>query len=182
MVFTAGADPKFIVGIDTSKTYTAASGASTATDWSNLPFTPGQVVSRRGADGFTRNFKFVLVEDLALVAGNLVCYTTDDNNYEVTADRSGGTSDNNKPAGLALVACTDGLYCWIQTAGPNLVAITTDGGLTADEPIIAHASTDGGAESGANSDNPNIMFGYALDADASTTLAIGKVMLGCAGG
>lgn len=182
MSFTGGANTLMVAGIDTTKTYTPTSGAGTVTDVSNLPYTLGTVVARKGSDGQMRRYKFVLVEDAALVSGQLVCYTTDDNDYEVTNDRSGGTSDNNKPAGLAVQAIADGSCGWIQTAGLNDVAITTDGSVAADEPLIAHATTDGGADSGANTDNPNIFFGYAQDADTGTSLAAGLVMLDCPGG
>lgn len=182
MTFSGGANGLMVAGIDTSQTYTPKSGSGTVTDVSNLPYTLGTVISRKGSDGFTRRYKFVLVEDAALAAGNLVCYTTDDNNYEVTKDRADGTSDNSKPAGLAIVAIADGDCGWIQTAGLNEATITTDGSVAADEPLIAHATTDGGADSGANTDTPNKFFGYALDADATNDLVAGKVMLECPGG
>ena len=72
MPFSGGTDTKFVAGIDTSKTYTPASGASTVTDMSNVPFTLGQVVTRKGVAGLPCRYKFVLVEDLALVAGLLL--------------------------------------------------------------------------------------------------------------
>lgn len=166
---------------DVTRTYTPASGSGTVTNVSNLPVKLGTVVQGRGTNDATEQvfYKFVLAEDAAIAAGNLVCYTTDDNFYEVTNDRSGGTSDNNKPAGLAITAIADGDCGWIQVRGISQAAITTDGSVAADEPLKAHATTDGGADSGANTDNPNIFFGYALDADASTTLAAGKAYIDC---
>ena len=175
------ANVRAIAGIDTSKTYTPASGASTVTDVSNLPYSLGEVVERKGVNGGICQYKFILVEDLALVAGNAVCYTTDDNNYEVTADRSGGTSDNSKPAGLAIVAIADGLCGWIQTKGLNDVAMVTDGGVAADEALIAHASTDGGLETGATTENASLHFGFAKDADTGSAMPIGTVYLNCPG-
>ena len=65
--------------------------------------TPGTVVER--SDG--RQFQWVLVEDLALTDGATVCYTTDDNAYEVTMDRAGGTSDNEQAAGLCVNAIAE---------------------------------------------------------------------------
>jgi len=166
------------VGVDTTFTQTPASGSGTVTDLSNMRHRPGAIATKM-VDGGEVVYKWVLVEDANVTAGQLLCYTTDDNQYEVTNDRSGGTSDNNKPAGLAVQAITDGDFGWIQIQGISQAAITTDGSVAADEPLIAHATTDGGADSGANTDNPNIFFGYALDADTSTTLAAGLVILQC---
>ena len=102
-----GANTKAVAGADTSLTYTPNGGSGTVTDVSNLPYALGTVIQRI-TSGIERRFKLVLVEDLALAAGNAVCYTTDDNNYEVTADRSGGTSDNGQPGGVGLGTATDG--------------------------------------------------------------------------
>lgn len=169
------------VSPDVTATYTPASGTGTVTDVSNLPWRLGTVIQGRGTNNAAEQvfYKFVLVEDAALVVGDTVCYTTDDNHYEVTKDRSGGTSDNSKPAGLVVTAIPDGDCGWIQVHGISQADITTDGSVAADEPLIAHATTDGGVDSGANTDNANIFFGYALDADASTTLAAGKAYIDC---
>ena len=169
-----------IVSPDTSRTYTPASGASTVTDVSNLPMALGTVVKDKDSNGMEIRWKLVLVEDQALVAGDLVCYTTDDNHYEVTSDRSGGTSDNEQPAGLCVTAIADGKCGWIQTYGPSQAAIVTDGGVTNGESIIPHATTDGGADSStAGTDTPYDSFGQALDDDTGTALAAGKVFLDC---
>ena len=170
-----------IVQHDTTRTYTPASGSGTVTDLTNLPVPPGFRFESR--DGRVR-YKFVLVEDLDLAVGNAVCYTTDDNGYEVTADRSGGTSDNNQPAGLAVVIIVDGDFGWIQTFGLNKVAMLTDGGVSANDDLNAHATTNGGLDTANDADgSPDTpvgqRFGHALDADTSTALAIGEVFLDC---
>lgn len=169
-------DPLMLVGADTTKTYTPASGASTVTDISNLPFSPGATIVKRSG-GIERRYRFFLVEDLDVAAGDVVCFTTDDNGYEVTKDRSGGTSDNNQPAGLAVVAVTDGLFGWFQTYGPNDVAMTTDGSVAAGEIIKPHATTDGGIDSYAATEVEDVGFGQALDADTSTTQPVGTAFL-----
>ena len=96
-----GANIKSIAGCDTSLTYTAASGLSTATDVSNLPYAPGTVISK--SDGaMEKRYKLCLIEDAAVTVGQVVCYTTDDNGYEVTTDRAGGTSDTSLRGGSGL--------------------------------------------------------------------------------
>lgn len=172
-----------VVQPDVTQTYTPDGGTGTVTDVKNLPFKPGTVVKGVGTNDATQEvyYKLVLAEDAAITSGQLVCYTTDDNFYEVTNDRSGGTSDNNKPAGLAIGSIADGDFGWIQVRGISQAAITTDGNVAADELLIAHATTDGGADSGAASGatDPNLAFGYALDADSGTTLAAGKAYIDC---
>jgi len=165
------------VGVDITFTQTPTSGSGTVTDVRNLIFSPGTVIER--SDG--RRFQWVLAEDANVAAGELLCYTTDDNRYEVTNDRSGGTSDNEQAAGLAVNAITDGDFGWIQVYGLNLSAITTDGGVTNGEALIPHASTDGGADSAtaSSADAPGDQFGYALADDTSTTLAASEVFLDC---
>lgn len=162
---------------DTSRTYTPASGSGTVTDVTNLPVTLGTVWE----DPTTlKRYKFVLVEDAAVEVGDVVCYTTDDNGYEVTEDRSGGTSDNNQPAGLVVTAIADGDCGWIQTYGLSDAAITTDNAVAAGESLIPHASTDGGVDSFApGSSDPATILGQALDADTGTSLAAGLVFLNC---
>lgn len=169
------------VAPDTSKTYTPRSGLSTVTDISNLPYALGTTVVTKTAAGQELRYKMVLAEDAALVVGDLVCYTTDDNNYEVTRDRAGGTSDNEQPAGLVVTAIADGACGWIQTYGPSQAAIVTDGSVAAGEAIIAHATTDGGADSstGTSANAPDNTFGQALDADTGSALAANLLMLRC---
>ena len=170
-----------IVQHDTTRTYTPASGSGTVTDLTNLPVPPGFRFESR--DGRVR-YKFVLVEDADLVVGEAVCYTTHDNGYEVTADRSGGTSDNAQPAGLTNVIIVDGDFGWIQTYGLNESAMITDGGVSANDDLMAHASTDGGLDTANDADGTadtpaGQRFGHALADDTSTALAIGEVFLDC---
>ena len=162
-----------LVGPDLTKTQTPDGAA----DFKNLDWLPGHVWTNP-ADG--RKYKFVLMEDAAAVVGDGLCYTTDDNRYEVTRDRAGGTSDNNQPAGLARVVIADGDFGWIQIKGLNDVAMVTDGGVSAGEALIPHATTDGGLDSStADADTPYDTFGQALDDDVGTVLAIGDVLLDC---
>lgn len=158
---------------DLSRTYTPASGSGTVTDVSNLPYTLGTVVQNENG---SKRYKFVLVEDLALVVGNLVSYTTDDNGYEVSPTNGAGACDITQPAGLAIVIVADGDCGWIQTYGLNDVAMVGDGSIAAGESIMPHATTDGGVDTWAT--NPSVKAGQSLIDDAPG-LAIGGVFLDC---
>lgn len=166
---------------DTSLTYVPNSGAGTVTDVSNLPASLGTVA--QSADGQKR-YKLVMAEDAALTVGAVVCYTTADDLYEVTLDRSGGSSVNSRGAGLVITAIADGSVGWIQTYGLSEADITTDGSVSAGQALIPHATTDGGVDSstGTSVSAPFDIIGQALDDDASTTLAAGDVFLTCQGG
>lgn len=156
---------------DTSRVYSFPEVGSSL-DLSESPYHPGQVIR----DG-EKAYKFVLAEDLALVAGWLVCYTTDDNGYEVTGDRSGGTSDNAQPAGLVVTAIPDGDWGLIQIRGLSEAAIITDGSVATGEELKAHATTNGGADTADGVSAHN--FGQALDADTGSALAAGLLRLEC---
>ena len=170
-----GANPLMVVGADLTKTYVPASGASTVTDISNLPFAPGTIITKVSA-GNERRYKFVLVEDADVEAGDFVCYTTDDNGYEVSETNGENTNDVTQPAGVAMTNITDGYFGWIQTYGLNEVAMTGDGSVAAGEGIMPHATSDGVVDTWAT--NPALLAGQAL-ADDSPTLAVGAVFLNC---
>lgn len=163
----------------TSRVYSTASGGNYENR--ELPFSPGDVVFNDG-----KYYRFVKNADaVAITAGMLVTFTSDDDLINVSADRSGGTATLTRPAGLALSTIAEDSYGWIQCTGPSEQAIVTDGGVAAEDEIIAHATTDGGADS-ANyaaaadpSTSPHAVFGHALDADTSTALAAGLLLLTC---
>jgi len=163
---------------DLTMTYTPNSGAGTVTDTSNLPVELGTVA--QSADGQKR-YKFVLVEDQAAVVGQVACYTTDDNAYEISTKNGEGVNDIRQGAGLVVTAIADGDCGWIQTYGLSDADITTDGNVAAGEALIPHATTDGGVDSstGTSVYAPFDIVGQALDADTGTTLAAGDVFLAC---
>lgn len=161
---------------DLTRTYTPDSGTGTFTDTKNLPYELGTVIPSN--DGLKR-YKLVIVEDLVTVVGQLACYTTDDNGFEVTIDRAGGTSDNTQPAGLIVTVIADGDVGWIQTYGLSEQDITTDNAVAAGEGIIPHATTNGGVDSDDGNQTGPTSFGQALDDDTSITLSAGEVFLDC---
>ncbi len=167
---------------DVTRQYAFASGDA----WENreLPASLGQVIT--GPDGY--QYRFVQnVDAVAITEGLAVCFSSDDDLKSVTADRAGGTSTNTRPAGMAMNAASvaDLTAFWIQVTGLNRVAMLTDGGVAAEDQLIAHATTNGGLDTAvyaAASDpstSPGTLFGKALNADTSTAMAIGDVMLEC---
>lgn len=124
-------------------------------------------------DGLTGNaYKYVLVEDMNLVAGDVVEYS-DTTGYEVTKDRAGGASLGRFVAGVAVGAITDAQYGWIQVSGK--VTVKTDGGVAAGDRLVPHASVDGRADTEANGSTVVVtsgqVFGFALATDDGTTSA-----------
>lgn len=168
---------RMMIAPDTTRTYVPNDGAA-GTNLANLPDVLGSV--RWSADG-KKAYRLVQVVDLALVVGDLVCFSTANDNKHVTSDRAGGTSENTRVAGLAIVACAVGSCCWIQVAGLSEAAIVTDGSVAAGEAIIAHATTDGGADSstGSSTKSPWDEFGQVMDDDTGTALAAALLLLAC---
>jgi len=139
-------------------------------------FTPGLVVTDRKGNAF----KYVRAEDGALAVGDVVEYS-DTSGYEVTKDRSGGSSLGRVVAGVALGTITDAYYGWVQVTGLNTYT-KTDGSVAVGDALVPHATADGQADTAASgstvANTEAQVFGYALVAD--TTSACSAVMLRCA--
>lgn len=117
-------------------------------------------------------YRYVLAEDADLAAGDVVEFS-DTTGYEVTNDRSGGSSVGRVVAGVAVGTITDGQYGWIQVSGVGTVK--TDGGVSAGDALVPHASVDGQADTAASgstvTNTEAQVFGYALATDTGTTSA-----------
>jgi len=125
-----------------------------------------------------RKFRFVKYNDgdgdVDGVAGQLVLGL--DSAYpfwECTMDYSSSTVPalSNRQMGFLQAALTHGTYGWIQTHGPSRKAMLTDGGISQNDLIMKHATTDGGIDT-LSGDVP--ILGVALEADSSTALAVGN--------
>ena len=115
----------------------------------------------------TKVYMYVLAEDAAIADGDVVEFS-DATGYEVTNDRAGGSSLGRNVAGVGIGAITDGQYGWIQIRGLH-TNVKTDGGVSAGEFLIPHATADGQADSGVAGTNDYQKFATALaDDDAST--------------
>lgn len=116
-------------------------------------------------------YRYVLVEDMNLVTGDVVEFS-DTTGYEVSKDRAGGSSVGRVVAGVAIGAITDAQYGWIQISGRN-ASIKTDGGVSAGDVLIPHATVNGQADTAvATSTAVNTegqRFGFALETDDGTT-------------
>ena len=121
-------------------------------------------------------YRYICAEDLALANGDVVEFS-DTSGYEVTKDRAGGSSVGRAVAGVAIGTITDAYYGWIQVSGRH-TAVKTDGGVSAGEVLIPHATYNGKADTavatstGVNTEGQR--FGFAIQADntsASTSSA-----------
>jgi hypothetical protein len=148
-------------------------------------------------DGYGRSYQFVyLDDDVDAVAGGAMIAADDTvSDHAVTADLTGGscvvyagTNTNiHIHAGIALAAADVSAgerYIWVQQTGRNVVAIVTDGNIVAGRAFVMGA--DGGGvvletmeTDGDPAGNSHRSAGIALDADTSTSLAIGDAILHC---
>lgn len=139
-------------------------------------FVPGEIVT--DASG-SKAYKYVRAEDANLVLGDVV-ELADTTGYEVTKDRSGGSSLGRFVAGVALGAITDGYYGFVQVRGVNTY-VKTDGGVAAGDFLVPHATTDGASDTAVSSstavNTEAQVFGFALTTDTTTTTTNSTAML-----
>ncbi len=118
-------------------------------------------------------YKYVLIEDAAVANGDVVEFS-DTTGYEVTNDRSGGSSLGRFVAGVAIGTIADASYGWIQVSGKHS-AVKTDGAVAKGDRLVPHASADGRADTEANGSTVVVtsgqVFGFALATDSGTTSA-----------
>jgi len=116
-----------------------------------------------------KEYRYVQVVDKALTKGDSVCPASTAEGI-VTADRASGSQLAFQVRGVAIGAIASGSYGWIQIKGN--CEVQCDGGVSAGEGLIPHATADGHADSVvAASDAANTeyqVFGFALTDDAST--------------
>lgn len=130
----------------------------------------GQVQWYRG-----KAYRYMQVEDQAVTIGQVVEFS-DTTGKEVTTDRSGGSSIGRIAAGVALGSVADASYGWFQVYGTNDYVVT-DGGVSAGEGLVPHATADGQADSVVASTTGYQVFGFALNADTATTIKNCKAFL-----
>lgn len=116
-------------------------------------------------------YRYILVEDAAIANGDVVEFS-DTSGYEVTKDRSGGSSIGRVVVGVAIGTISDGYYGWIQVHGRH-TAVKTDGSVAAGDNLVPHASLDGRADTETNGSTSTVtsgqVFARALAADSGTT-------------
>ena len=115
-----------------------------------------------------KTYKYVQNVDIALADGDVVEYASATLSYIVSKDRAGGTSVGRVVAGVAIATLSVGYYGWILTRGIHS-NMKTDGGVSATQGLIPHATADGQADSVVAGTNDAQVFAHALaDDDAST--------------
>jgi len=123
-------------------------------------------------DGATgKSYKYVLIEDMAVAANNVVEYS-DATGNEVTKDRAGGASLGRHAAGVAVGTITDAQYGFIQIDGISSVTVPAAGAVAAGDLLVPHATSDGGVAKATTSTFKNA-FAVALSADTATTSVAG---------
>ncbi|MCP3886979.1 MAG: hypothetical protein GY700_16245, partial [Propionibacteriaceae bacterium] len=156
-------------------------GTDIGYDWfthnESIPVMESYTLLRDGAYWF----RYTRIEDMAVSRGDLLeigSATLD----EMTKDRNGSVV-GDLPGGVACAAITDAYYGFVQVAGIGFTGIvpsvstttavsldlTTDGSVGAGEGLMAHATTDGGADTMA-AGSEHLYVGYALTDDDSITL------------
>lgn len=134
----------------------------------------GQLFVREG-----KSYRYYLIKDLALAAGNVVEYSTTAS--AVTKDRSGGTSIGREAAGVAVATVTAGQYGWVQVAGTCTVTVPAKGVVAAGNRLIPHPTSDGGVSSTltytitTTKGTIHNVFAVGLGDDTATTTGAGVV-------
>lgn len=122
---------------------------------------------------YVKNIDVTAADGWALCAGSV-----SDLNI-VSGDRSGGSAINTTPRGVAVGAFPKDSYGWILVRGYK-ANVLSDGSVAAGEALVAHASTDGGVDSGAAGStvaiNVHQSFGLAQAADTTTRV---KAFINC---
>lgn len=113
-------------------------------------------------------YRYVRVVDLDVENGDVV-EVASTSQFDVTKDRSGGSSVGRVVAGVAVSDITAGNYGWIMVSGIHS-AVKTDGGVTGGQFLIPHATSDGVADSGTAGTNDYQAFGFALADDTASNI------------
>lgn len=96
---------------------------------------------------------------------------------EVTMDYSSSTI-NVVPQdikGALQAALTDGKCGWAQKTGRNRVALLTDSGVSQDDLLMKHATTDGALDT--HDGSAAVIVGVALEDDTGSALSAGQANL-----
>jgi len=120
-------------------------------------------------------YRYGQAVDVTATVGFVVEYTATPGVY--TADRAGGSSLGRRTAGVAAFTIPADSYGYFQVSGAGRHALLTDGGIAAGDPIIGHATTNGGIDTGTIGTDDGVQFGTALVADTGTVLAAGEYMI-----
>ncbi len=117
----------------------------------------------------------------ALVAGEIVGFSQTTPVYgEVSgtaADIIDGSSSCGLATGQARAALPTGTYGWVQTKGPNIVAVTTDGNVALGSSLTMGGTTSpDGTLIPMGAGTEEMVCAHALAADSSTTSAVNTIV------
>ena len=91
-----------------------------------------------------------------------------------------GSSSCAFAMGIALAAIPTTKYGWVQTAGPNQAAITTDGNVAVGSSVTMGGTTSpDGTLIPFGAGTEEMIAGHALAADSGTTSAVNTIVLNC---
>ncbi len=118
------------------------------------------------------------------VAGELLGFSQTGATYGycsgTAADIVDSTSSATPGVGIALAAIPTTKYGWVQTEGPNEVAMTSDGNVAIGSSVSMGGTTSPDGTLILTADGAEEHFcGMAVAADSGTTCAIGSIVLGC---
>lgn len=119
-----------------------------------------------------------------LAAGELLGFSQTGNTYGyvsgTAADIIDSTSSATPGVGIACAAIPTAKYGWVQTAGPNQYAMTSDGNVAVGSSVSMGGTTSPDGTLILTADGAEEHFcGVALAADSGTTCAVGSIVLGC---
>lgn len=127
-------------------------------------------------DNGNDRFRYVLVEDAALAANDVVTYS-DNTGTEVTNDRDGSSIGDFAVAGVALAEVSDGQYGVIQVGGVATMKVAANTTIAAGDPLVADDTNDGCVvAASATTSSVQAPFAVALAADTATTSGAGTVV------
>lgn len=133
----------------------------TAND-STPKMTPGQVWTTPNGN----MYKYVLVEDMALAANDVVEYS-DVTGAEVTQDRAGGSSLGRAFAGVAQGTITDAYYGVVQIKGVATVKVPASIAISAGQALVNSPTADGGVNA-ATTATRAFAWGMALSSETTS--------------
>lgn len=127
--------------------------------------TPG-IIRFEGND----EYRYVQIVDKAVTLGDSLCPASTADGI-VTADRAGGSQLARVARGVAVGSIASGYYGWILKKG--IAVIQCDGGVSSNEGVIPHVTSDGHAdscdESTVSTNTAFRVFGVALTDDAGAS-------------
>lgn len=117
-------------------------------------------------NGVLCTFRYVRFVDAIAYAKGHACTWASTTTYDVTNDRTGGSSLGPRVAGIAMRVHTQNYYGFVMVSGLH-DAVLGDGNVTAATTVMTDTSVDGGSLNLAGG-SEHLVFGLALAADSGS--------------